>query len=475
VSLKSKSIILFTFFIFSTLIQISKVEASDTNSLRIIQEPSNNFSSFSFLTSGSKSLGDPDTDFKLCDSINSSECKINKQIESQWFGAYISLPFCKSKTSEWCISGLEQQINGKFIQLKFITYSSNNLISSQNNFLLPSGASTSLWKNEETNEFYTVNSRLSGRMSPYYENQFSFGDFSTLINKVEVIPDQRITSEMLTPRIEKNIIGISNLITGSAPSECVWVAVGECGKSSEMNLNSRLALVLNVGNKIGGWFDGRLSSPIISTKKLSEKQYQLRIEANPVSVPQYQAEIEIKKVPDSLKEFDSTTEFPGGKGNFANDSNFKLFDLWTSLVKNQSTKEENVWNFNSITNSNNLNCLTNNKQVLGIVTTNSTIYQGQAPELKNGSLIYQVGAPHFSSTGKVLQGYYYLSLRKDIAKCLYKFSTTPTSAKVQIQNIDGTSYLATSTLKESNGWLNLRVAGFTYSTPKILVSFPKKR
>lgn len=467
---------LFTFVLISLFfIPINQVHAGSLTTYKILQETSQSFFTSSFITSSTKAIWETDTDFKLCDSVNSSECKINKLLEKQWFGAYLSLPVCKAKLSEWCISGLQQQNNGKFESLKFIKYSGNTQILSQPELGLPEGKSTSLWKNETTGEYFIVDSRLSARLSPFYEDKFGISDFSSDIQKVKLNPDLRVSQESLTPKIEKNILGTNELITGSKPLECVWVSAGECGVKSEMNLNSKLVLTLNIGNEIGGWLDGRLGNPIISTKKISQTQYQLKIEANPVVVPQYEAEIDTSKVPDTLKDFDLTTQFPGGKGNFANDPNFELFNYWTSLVKNQSDKEENVWNFSSITNGNNLKCLTNNNQVLGLVTTNSTIYVGKVPELRNGSLTYQVGAPHFSSTGKVLQGYYYLSLRKDIAKCLYKYSKTPTSAKVQIQNIDGTSYIATSTLKESNGWLNLRVAGFTYSTPKISVSFPTKK
>lgn len=462
-------------FLILALFSGNHATAGEVNSYRILQGAPESFIGSSYLTSATKSIGDIDSDFKLCNSVDSPECKVNKASETQWFGAYLSLPKCETSKSQWCISELLQYANGKYSPLKFIKYSSNSHVLSQPKLDLPEGKSASIWKNDQTNELFTVNPRLGARYSPYYEDQFGISDFGTTIQKVELTSEAGILSDMLIPKIESNILGAKQIITKSVPDKCIWAAQGECGVISEMNLNSKLVLILNIGNEIGGWFDGRLGSPLISTKKISSSQYQLRIEASPVAVPNYQAEVEISKVPENLREFDFSTQLPGGKGNFANDPNFELFDLWTRLVNNQSTKEENVWNFNTITSGNNLKCLKNNNQILGLVTTNSTIYQGQSPELKNGSLVYQVGAPHFSSTGKVLQGYYYLSLRKDIAKCLYKFTKTPTSAKVQIQNIDGTSYVATSTLKESNGWLNLRVAGFTYSTPKISVSFPTKK
>ena len=446
-----------------------------TNSYSIIQESLDSITISSYLTRATKSISDLDSDFKLCKSINSPECKIDKESEKQWFGAYLSLPKCDSEKSQWCISDLLEYSDGKYESLKFVKYSSDTKVLSQPTVGLPEGRSASIWKNLQTNELFTINSRLSARYSPFYENQFKISDFGTSIHKVDVIADTSILSESVVPSIESNLLGEKRLYYSKLPLKCVWAAVGECGIASEMNLNSKLVLVLNIGNEIGGWFDGRLGSPRISTKKITNTQYQLRIEANPISVPHYEAEVDISKVPDMLRDFDPTTQNPGGKGDYANTPNFGLFNYWTNLVSNQSTNDVNVWNFNSVTSGNNLSCLNSNNQVLGLVTSNATVYQGTPPDLINGSLTYQVGAPHFSSSGKVLQGYYYLSLRKDVAKCLYKYSKTPTSAKVQIQNIDGTSYIATSTLKESNGWLNLRVAGFTYSTPKISVSFPTKK
>jgi hypothetical protein len=467
----------FAIAIISVFIFMANSHASErvTNSYRIFQASPDFITKSSYLTSATKSIAESDSDFKLCNSVDSLECKVNKVSEAQWFGAYLSLPKCDTNRSQWCISELLEYRDGKNTSLKFIKYSSNSHVLSQPSVGLPEGKSASLWKNVQTNELFTINSRLNARYSPYYENQFKISDFGTTIHKVEVISDAGISSESLVPTIESNVLGEKQLYFSKLPLKCVWAALRECGITSEMNLNSKLVLILNVGNEVGGWLDGRLGSPRISTKKISNTQYQLKIEANPISVPQYEAEIDVSKVPNTLRNFDPTTQYPGGKGNYASAPNFELFNYWTSLVKNQSDKEENVWNFNSITNGNNLNCLNRKDQVLGLVTSNSTIYQGTSPELINGSLNYRVGAPHFSSIGKVLQGYYYLSLRKDVAKCLYKYTKTPTSAKVQIQNIDGTSYIATSTLKESNGWLNLRVAGFTYSTPKISVSFPTKK
>lgn len=454
---------------------IAQANSQDINSYRILQGAPESILNSSYLTSATKSIWETDTDFKLCNSVDSAECNLNEASENQWFGAYLSLPKCESSRSQWCISELLQYSDGRKTSLKFIKYSSNSHIWSQSKIGLPEGKSASIWKNENTDELFTINSRLSARYSPYYEDKFKISDFTTTIQKVELRSDLGILSEMLIPRIESDILGAKQLVSSSVPDKCVWASPGECGVISEMNLNSKLVLTLNLGNEVGGWFDGRLGSPSISSKKLGNNQNQLRIEANPISVAEYDAQVEINKVPSELKKYDPRTQFSGGIGNFANDSDFQLFNLWTTLVNNKSSRESRVWNFSSITSNNNLKCLNSTKEVLGIVTTNSTIFQGRAPDFKNGSLIYQVGAPHLSASGAVLQGYYYLNIRKDVAKCLYGFSKTPTNAKVQIQNINGSTYVATSTLKESNGWLNLIVSGFTYSTPKILISFPKKR
>jgi hypothetical protein len=110
-------------------------------------------------------------------------------------------------------------------------------------------------------------------------------------------------------------------------------------------------------------------------------------------------------------------------------------------------------------------------QLSGVVSTNATQYIAGPPTFDetSQSLDYKVAAPHLLSNGDVFQGTYNLQISNTLARCIYGFSTAPISATVSVINIDGTSKVATTVIKDSGGFLRLSAAGFTFSNPTIRV------
>jgi hypothetical protein len=66
-------------------------------------------------------------------------------------------------------------------------------------------------------------------------------------------------------------------------------------------------------------------------------------------------------------------------------------------------------------------------------------------------------------------GSYDLTLRSDVARCIYGFSKAPIKAEISITSSDGEKKVATTTVNEKDGWLYLSAKGFTFSTPLINV------
>jgi hypothetical protein len=60
-------------------------------------------------------------------------------------------------------------------------------------------------------------------------------------------------------------------------------------------------------------------------------------------------------------------------------------------------------------------------------------------------------------------------MRSDVARCLYNFTSAPISATVSISTESGSSQIATTIVKEADGWLQLGAYGFTYSRPIVKV------
>jgi hypothetical protein len=109
----------------------------------------------------------------------------------------------------------------------------------------------------------------------------------------------------------------------------------------------------------------------------------------------------------------------------------------------------------------------------GIVSSNAAVYSSGAPawNSENQTLDYTVGAPHYDTEGKLLTGQYVLSMRSDVARCIYGFSSAPISAKVEIASEDGNPNIATTVINENKetGMLTLNASGFHYSVPQLSV------
>ena len=107
----------------------------------------------------------------------------------------------------------------------------------------------------------------------------------------------------------------------------------------------------------------------------------------------------------------------------------------------------------------------------GVVSTNATQYISGPPtfDVTNQSLDYKVAAPHYLANGKEFQGSYNLEISDTLARCLYGFTDGAISATVSVVAVDGTSRVATTSIRDVGGFLRLSAAGFTFSSPTIRV------
>jgi hypothetical protein len=122
-------------------------------------------------------------------------------------------------------------------------------------------------------------------------------------------------------------------------------------------------------------------------------------------------------------------------------------------------------------------CSDNSGNMAGLVTTNSLTYMAGPPtfDKETQSLVYKVASPHFEANGSVASGSYDLSMRGDIARCLYGFSNAPIKAEISITSDDGEKKVATTIVNEKNGWLYLSAKGFTVSSPTIHVKLSQEK
>jgi hypothetical protein len=161
------------------------------------------------------------------------------------------------------------------------------------------------------------------------------------------------------------------------------------------------------------------------------------------------------------------------KSEVAGERAINEMNLWLPLLNDKAAAMRTSWVAQTIRGElpfDSQNCV-RGKGFTGVIGTNAVVYSDGPPKFDQAeqSLNYTVGASHFDSKGELFQGYYQLNLRSDVARCLYGFGSAPIQAKIEVSSSDGTPSVATTVINESDGWLKMTAAGFTFSTPKIKV------
>jgi hypothetical protein len=236
-----------------------------------------------------------------------------------------------------------------------------------------------------------------------------------------------------------------------------------------------------------------MKSPEVSIKNTGNN-WSIEVSGEPITVPVVAYWGSEADLPANIKSAYSrraatTVGAPSGgtskryqtNGQF-NQEQINLFSLWIPFIKDKASATPKVWMYGSLTPENlsqavsGLNsakdCVTKTTGLAGLVTTNATIYDGAMPTFNpaEGYLNYKVAAPHLSSDGSEFSGTYDLIMKSEVARCIYRFSSAPVSASVEITSSDGgIQKVATTVLNERNGWLQLGAYGFGFSSPTLKV------
>jgi len=268
---------------------------------------------------------------------------------------------------------------------------------------------------------------------------------------------------------------------------CAVTETTYCEKTVEFPTGYRFGMTLRLSAKQNGWFHGRLASPLINTKPWKSGE-EISIEADPVLVPSLNFRVPNSQIPDPVKKLVfNGSEFgvegdPGYGIKIVDDlSGPNIMDLVTAFApayENRATTTDSYWSFRTLTGGSDAinQCSDNTGDLAGLVTTNSLTYAAGPPtfDATSGVLQYKVASPHFASDGTPAVGTYDLSIRSDVARCLYKFTNAPIQASISIQSDDGSSQIATTVVNEKDGWLYLSAKGFSFSNPTIDVKLTQQ-
>jgi hypothetical protein len=292
------------------------------------------------------------------------------------------------------------------------------------------------------------------------------------------------------------MIGNHNVAAGTA----------DCAQRRNFNKDITYYLTVRLSQAVSGWMHGRLADPTITLQDVAGTTgaVTLSVAGKPVSVPAIELQKKWGDLPASLQEkYRATGGWPRtGGGNHGasswgmNDADaadptkrnrkslpspygadaIAELEAWIPVINDTAIADPSTWALRTL-GSNNLGaaagCVTEKNKVTGIVTTNATQYKAGAPEYDSSTktLNYKVSAPHYMSSGELFKGAYSLVVRSDVARCIYKFSSAPIKATIEVLDTGAEKSTVVTNVSENDGWMKLSASGFTHSSPTIRATF----
>ena len=409
------------------------------------------------------------------------------------------LPPCSSQISVNCISSVYAvDAAGKKTEGVFTKYATPDSkydypASERNN--LPQGKSQGgIWQipgiaHAGGNDFYFASTFLRGWLnkSPGVKvtnEKFGTKNLESTISPVKEIYgnfNQAIPTDSSSPcrgASENGCVGALIDQRTAEQNSCVMMGGGICYSMQAFPQEYRFGMKVILGNIMMGWFHGRIFQPTIDIQSSGAGQI-ITFEALPVQVPTLYERVNTSEIgPDFRAYLTSDRGFSNGgsyfmPGNSGQDA-IDMAGSWLPLVKNKATTSRTYWNVRTLEGNQDRDisrCSDRDDKLAGIVTNNSLVYSAGPPiyNRAEGSLDYKVLSPHLTAAGEVAIGSYDLVLRSDVARCIYGFSKAPIQAVISIINPDGENKVATTLIREKDGWLSLSAKGFTFSSPTIRI------
>lgn len=435
-----------------------------------------------------------------CADVDSVKCVEMTHIESNAF-----LQPCSAKIITNCIESFYAiDINGNRINaeapVNYPTtskwdYAGNDAIN------LPVGGTPTVWtipgiNHGGGNNNYMVQALANSHMqkdagAKVTSQQFNLGRLVVNISPVTLVSGryQQNVATDYTETPEKTPRGVTH------PSLDEWrfcsmIGDGTCQKRQAFPDGVQFGVKIRIQKKIAGWLHGRIYDPKAVIVTAADDSQTIEVSALPVRVPIVGEWFRWNELTPAIQEYVLAGKVYGGQGTFTTKSqangtfqemvgtsgqqSFDALGLWLPQIKDKASANPSTWTFynlteNEISTSN--NCIRNAKDLVGLVTTNASVYAAGTPSFNNESesLDYKVMAPHYTASGEVFRGTYDLRIKSDVARCIYGFSNAPVQASLSILSEDGTMQTATQTVQEKDGWLSLSAKGFSYSSPTIQV------
>jgi len=327
---------------------------------------------------------------------------------------------------------------------------------------------------------------------------------------------QRMQTGIFAVAIEKGSYGFMGMSTdpkqypsidwligtmfGQAPATgtCIMSTETECAKGFPLPQNVAFGLQFRMNNQLNGWLHGRMKAPAITLVKEAAGTQLLTVQANAIKVPLIDVWVNNDAMPAGLKSYYAgvpnygstvigTKDQPLSEialrrdGNSTNDANtMKEFVNWLPVIGDKAQGMPTAWMLKTMVSfgdtKNESPCFAKSNGFAGVVSTNAAQYIDGPPtfDKAEGLLDYKVAAPHLTSTGDIFKGTYDLVMSSAVARCLYGFSQAPVGATISIVSETGEPNIATTLVREKDGFLNLAAYNFTFSSPTVRVKLTQE-
>lgn len=405
-----------------------------------------------------------------CSSFDDPECPLDLKGYDAMSTAF--LPMCESAVEENCIEEVSYTFNSSTQLAKFVSeVPGGERLRADANSRHYRGEKASLVRFDRAPHVAGDLYLVAARADQMFDQKR--GVFETTDLTLVVIP---VSSEPLSRQ---------NAEAGLYP--CVWVGEESCGITQNFPEGLRVGMSVRASKEVGGWFIGRVQDPNIKITPFSARNNIFEVEAKPVEVARFG--LKAKKSEFSAKDIEAAgnigysgswldSSMSGTRiGSVSRDpSAFGLINHFRKRTNDTAIAVTTHWTLNSNNQSQGGNrCLADKSRVLGIVATNSMVYEGTSPQFNGAYLDYRVAGLHLKPDGKTpVEGSYDLLIRSETARCLYGFTNAPISATISITGT-GDLKVATTLVSERDGWLKLSANGFTFSEKRIRVAMSQGR
>jgi len=423
---------------------------------------------------------------RICPSLEVDYCNPLKERLT----ATAVLKPCLENFSNPCVKGLRIiDQKGEVFETEYVRSIKGATFTGSPTFNLPDGGTTSLWRSENAVGVKDFAVRYSIDYSFNTPNTNGFEPNQLSVSIAPFVARQYFQAreyffEETTPSHPLRSIlgwGIRSIGGNDFGVNCVWQETGMCGAEQEFEKNLLYELELVIPKKFSGWLQGRLVSPEISVKSISQDLNLMTVRAKAAEVPRVVVDVDYSNTNETFTElFKNNKQFESKRGfrqlPLVDDFNsVKMLDAFAKFHNDKANLMATKWTFRNVKFPGTSNkCLDSDSQLMGMVTTNSLIYDGGVPVFRDGFLQYRVAGLHFNPDGSEFKGAYDLLLRSESARCLYGFSNAPISAEISVLGADGDKKIATTQISESNGWLHLGAYNFTFSQPTIKMVFKQE-